>query len=43
MKEKERKIEEEARGLQQQESGPDLKALMTNQFTEQVSWLVMPR
>mmetsp|Transcript_63583 Transcript_63583/g.124826 ORF Transcript_63583/g.124826 Transcript_63583/m.124826 type:complete len:361 (-) Transcript_63583:182-1264(-) len=36
VKEKERAVEEEALGQQQQDSGPNLKALMSNQFTEQV-------
>lgn len=36
MKEKERKLQEEATGQQQETAGSDLKALMTNQFTEQV-------
>lgn len=37
IKEKQRKLEEDLRGIQEQDSGPDLKALMTSQFTEQTS------
>lgn len=35
IQEKQRKLEEDLRGIQEQAAGPDLKALMTSQFTEQ--------
>jgi len=38
--EKQRKIDEEMKGIQDQAAGPDLKALMTSQFTEQVGTAV---
>jgi hypothetical protein len=34
--EKERKLAEEATGIRKEAAGPDLKALISNQFTEQV-------
>jgi hypothetical protein len=34
--EKERKLADEATGMQKQAAGPDLKSLISNQFTEQV-------